>query len=371
MIFLANQNGRVCGRDLGLWFGDLSTGMNNDLTDVPEVLVGHVSLIRGEGKVPGQEAVRTGVTAILPHIGNLYRNPCRAGICVFNGFGKSVGIPFIQETGLLNSPILLTNTLSVNDVAHGVLTYLLGQNPEIGNDARAPNPVVFECDDSYLNDIRGRHVKPWDAILAIQRAGPGPLRQGNVGAGVGMSCFQLKGGIGSASRIIRHKDGREYILGMLALANFGLLEDLLINGVPVGKFLLQGSPVENLAGNFSDYVPGSLIFVGVTNAPLSSSQLAKVAARSALGQARTGSISRTGSGDFALLVSNAQNDKIKISDWELDNYYLAVVEAGAESIWNALFFAEALQGRNGHSRRALPIPEALQIIRKWSGGLTS
>lgn len=356
---------RVSGRALGLWQGILPPGNNNDITDVPGVLVGHVSLIRGVGKlIPGQGPVRTGVTALLPNSGNLYRNSCQAGIHVINGFGKSIGIPFIQEAGLLNSPVLLTNTMSVNDVAHGVLTYLLGQNPEIGNDARVPNPVVFECDDSYLNDIRGRHVKPWDAILAIHRAETGPMSQGNIGAGVGMSCFQFKGGIGSASRIIHGKEGKDYVLGMLALANFGLREDLLINGVPVGELL----PAEKPASS-TDYIPGSLIFVGITNAPLSGRQLGKLAGRCALGQARTGSISRTGSGDFALLISNTQTSEPEISDWELDDYYLAVVETSAESIWNALFFAETLQGRDWHVRKALPVPQTLEIIREWSGGL--
>ena len=358
---------RRSAREYGLWLGLLPTGLNNDITDVPGVTVGHVSLLAGDGPlVPGKGPVRTGVTAILPHPGNIYREPCQAGICVFNGFGKSLGIPFIQETGLLNCPILLTNTLSVNDVAQGVLTYLLRQNPEIGDDARTPNLVVFECDDSYLNDIRGRHVKPWDAILAISRANVGPIAQGNVGAGVGMSSFQLKGGIGSASRQVTLGFRRRHIVGLLALANFGLLNDLVLCGVPLGVFLRECWPESQ---NDAGYVPGSLILVGITDAPLSAGQLERMAKRMALGQARTGSLSRTGSGDFALMVSTAMDAQKRISDWELDAFYEAVVEASAESIWNALFYAESMVGRDGHKRWSLPIKETLEILRNWHCGL--
>jgi D-aminopeptidase len=340
--------------------GDMDPGANNDITDVPNVLVGHVSLLSGKGKlIPGKGPVRTGVTAVLPRgETNIYRQPCYAGIEVFNGYGKSLGVPFIQETGLLNSPIMLTNTLSVNSVANGLLTYLLNQNPEIGVDARTPNLVVFECDDSYLNDIRGRHVLSSDAQIAISRAANGPIGQGNIGAGVGMSCFQLKGGIGSSSRMVKMANGNVYALGMLALANFGLLKDLLIEGVPVGKGLA--------IGDTKDYIPGSLILLGITNAPLDRFQLSRLARRAVLGQARTGSISMVGSGDFCLIVSNAfLYDKNRFSDWELDEYYRAVVEASAESIWNALFLAETLDGRDGHIRRAIPIKHTLEILKKW------
>ena len=349
-------------RSLGLWLGQMPAGPFNDITDVPGVRVGNVSLLQGSGSlVPGIGPVRTGVTSILPRPVNLYRQPCRAGIEVFNGYGKSIGVPFIQEMGILNCPILLTNTLSVNDVANGVITYLLQQNPEVGNDARTPNIVVLECDDSYLNDIRGRHVKPQDAILALQRAAKGPIEQGNVGAGVGMSCFQMKGGIGSASRLVRDRSGRSYVVGMLALANFGLLRDFLFAGIPVGQFL----SVPQVG-----YIPGSLIFVGTTNAPLSCNQLKQLARRASLGMARTGSISMTGSGDFCLMVSTYSSEHNDyLSDWELDEFFRAVVEASAESIWNALFLAQTMEGRDRHIRYALPIEETLQIIRRWHEGL--
>ena len=343
--------------------GQMPVGTNNDITDVPGVRVGQVSLIRGAGPLTpdGKGPVRTGVTAIIPRTSNLYRQPCKAGVKVINGYGKSLGVPYIQETGILNSPILLTNTLSVNDVANGVITYLLRQNPEIGNDARTPNIVVMECDDSYLNDIRGRHVKPWDGILAIQRAAKGPIEQGNVGAGVGMSCFQMKGGIGSSSRIVRDRSGRSYIVGMLALANFGLLRDFLFNGVPVGLLLSSMQPFA--------YIPGSLILVGITDAPLSRWQLKQLAGRADLGIARTGSISMTGSGDFCLMVSTyVGNQKEILSDWDLDEFFRAVVEASAESIWNSMFLAHTIEGRDGHIRYALPIEETLQLVHSWQGG---
>ena len=351
---------RKTPRNLGLWMGQLPTGPYNDLTDVPGVRVGNVSLIQGSGSlVPGKGPVRTGVTAILPRPANLYRQPCCAGIEVFNGYGKSIGVPFIQEMGILNCPILLTNTLSVNNVANGVITYLLQQNPEIGDDARTPNIVVMECDDSYLNDIRGRHIKPWDAILALQRATNGPIEQGNVGAGVGMSCFQMKGGIGSASRLVQDQSGRSYVVGMLALANFGLLRDFLFAGVPVGQFL-------SLLG--VGLIPGSLILVGITDAPLSGWQLKQLARRASSGMARTGSISMTGSGDFCLMVSTyLGKHSANLSDWELDEFFRAVIETSAESIWNAMFLAQTMEGRDGHIRHALPIEETLQIIRSWQG----
>ncbi|MDP4158357.1 MAG: P1 family peptidase [Bacillota bacterium] len=352
---------RITPRSLGLWLGQMPVGSHNDITDVPGVMVGNISLIKGGGPlVPsGGGPVRTGVTAIIPRMENLYRQPCCAGIDVINGYGKSLGVPFIQEMGILNSPILLTNTLSVNDVANGVITYLLRQNPEIGNDARTPNIVVFECDDSYLNDIRGRHVKPWDAMFAIQHATNGPIEQGNVGAGVGMSCFQMKGGIGSSSRLVSQR-GHTYVVGMLVLANFGLLRDFLLSGVPVGQYLTIRE---------AEYTPGSLILVGITDAPLSRWQLKQLARRSVLGIARTGSISMTGSGDFSLMVSTYSGElNDYLSDWDLDDFFRAVVEASAESIWNALFLAQSMDGRDGHIRYALPIEQTLKIIRNWHGG---
>ncbi|WP_407308592.1 P1 family peptidase [Desulfosporosinus sp. SB140] len=352
---------RASPRSLGLWLGQMPVGTFNDITDVPGVKVGNVSLIKGTGPLvpPGEGPVRTGVTAIIPRPENLYLQPCWAGIEVINGYGKSMGVPFIQEMGFLNCPILLTNTLSVSDVGHGVVTFMLQQNPEIGNDARTSNVVVMECDDSFLNDIRGRHVKPWDALLALQRAGGGPIPQGNVGAGVGMSCYQLKGGIGSSSRLIKCQRG-VYTLGMLALANFGQLRDLIISGVPVGELL----SVQTVG-----YIPGSLILIGITDAPLSRWQLKQLARRASLGMARTGSISMTGSGDFCLMVSTSPFENHHyLSDWQLDDFFRAVVEATAESIWNALFLAETMEGRKGNIRHALPIEKTLQLIRNWKGG---
>lgn len=352
---------RFSPRSLGLWLGRMPVGTFNDITDVPGVKVGNVSLMKGVGPlVPnGKGPVRTGVTAIIPRPDNLYHHPCWAGVEVINGYGKSMGIPYIQEMGSLNCPILLTNTLSVSDAAHGLITYMLKQNPEIGNDARTSNVVVMECDDSFLNDIRGRHVRPWDALLALQRAGGGPIPQGNVGAGVGMSCFQLKGGIGSSSRLVI-SEGRTYTLGMLALANFGELKDLIISGVPVGELL---------SIHTKGYIPGSLILVGITDAPLSRWQLTQLARRATLGMARTGSISMTGSGDFCLMVSTSPYSNYNyLSDWELDEFFQAVVEATAESIWNAIFLAETMEGRDGHIRQALPIEKTLRLIRSWQGG---
>lgn len=348
-------------RGLGLWMGQLPTGPNNDITDVAGVRVGNVSLFQGTGPLvlSGGGPIRTGVTAIIPTSENIYRNPCRAGIDVYNGYGKSIGVPFIQEVGILNCPILLTNTLSVNDVANGVITYLLQQNPEIGNDDRTPNIVVMECDDSFLNDIRGRHVKSYDAILALQRATTGPIEQGGVGAGVGMSCFQMKGGIGSSSRLILDYKNKNYTVGILALTNFGLLRDFLLLGVPIGMLL---------SAQTMGYIPGSLITVGITDAPLSRWQLKQLARRASLGVARTGAISMTGSGDFCLMVSTYSSESNHcLKDWDLDVFFRAVVEATAESIWNSLFLSQTTEGRDGHVRIALPIQETLCLLRSWQG----
>jgi len=243
------------------------------------------------------------------------------------------------------------------------MTTLLQQNPAIGHDLRTANLVVFECDDSYLNDIQGRHVRPSDVSLAIKRSTGGALPQGNVGAGVGMSCFQMKGGIGSSSRIVNYGEGQQAVLGILSLTNYGILRDFIFNGVPLGQYL---------PGDQEGYVPGSLIMVGITDAPLSRWQLAKVAQRFALGMGRTGSISMTGSGDFMLMVSTASIDgETRVSDWQLDNFYRAAVEAGAESIWNAMFLAETMEGRDYHLRYALPIGLSLEIIKSWTGGLSN
>ena len=354
--------------------GNMKTGSNNDITDVPGVKVGHVSLISGQGKlIPGNGPVRTGVTAILPHSGNIYRQPCSAGIHVFNGFGKSIGTPFVIENGYIMAPVMLTNVLSVADVSRGLTTYMLGENPEIGDYGRTPNLTIFECDDQHLNDVRGRHVRPIDAVTALQRASSAPMEQGNVGAGVGMSCYELKGGIGSASRIVE-PEGDRHTLGIVALTNFGHLDELIIEGVPVGKLLNTYS---------GGYLPGSLIIIGITDAPLSRWQLQRLAQRAFLGMARTGGNSHTGSGEFCLMISNHQPsvnleriadnrshtvENEGISDWEMDDYYRAAVEATAESIWNSLFMAETMEGRDGNIRYALPIQETLEIIQNFRKG---
>lgn len=368
---------RTTPRSLGLWLGQMPTGKFNDITDVPGVKVGHVSLIQGSGPLApdGKGPVRTGVTAIIPREENLYRKPCLSGIEIFNGYGKSIGTPFIQEMGYLNCPILLTNTLSVSDAANGLLTFMLAQNPEIGDDARTSNLVVMECDDSYLNAIRGRQVKPYDALRALQRAVGGPMVQGNVGAGVGMSCYELKGGVGSSSRLVKSERGT-YTLGMLALANFGLLRDLIVSGVPVGEILADRgygfSPARGSGqGSVRSSGRGSLILVGITDAPLSRWQLRQLARRASLGMARTGSISMTGSGDFCLMVSTSLAGSCDfLSDWELDDFFRAVVEAAAESIWNALFLAETMEGRDFRIRQALPLDLTIEIIKRWQGGLS-
>lgn len=224
---------RPTARELGLVTGRLEPGPNNDICDVPGVRVGHATRVEGEGPlVPGQGPIRTGVTAILPHGGNLFQQKVPAGVFVLNGFGKAVGLAQVAELGTLETPILLTNTLSVFQAANELVSYMLEQNPEIGITTSTVNPLVGECNDGFLNDVQGRHVTAAMVRAAIEGASTGPVQQGTVGAGTGMVCFGFKGGIGSASRRVDR-----YVLGTLVVANFGRRPDLLVHGVPVGQWL--------------------------------------------------------------------------------------------------------------------------------------
>ncbi len=286
-------------RDLGLVTGFLPTGPMNTITDIPGVLVGHSTIIEGEGAlVPGHGPIRTGVTAIRPHPGNLFQEKVRGAIHVINGFGKAAGIAQVQELGVLETPIILTNTLSVGVAWDALCEYMLDQNPDIGVSTGTVNPVVLECNDGYLNDIRGRHVKREHVFSALKQAGAGPVPEGNVGGGTGMSCLGFKGGIGTSSR--RIEDANEkWVLGALVMANFGRIDDLLISGVPVGLELKRDLEAQPPAP------PGSIIIVTGTDMPVSDRQLMRLARRCQGGLARTGSVFSNGSGDFALAFSTA------------------------------------------------------------------
>lgn len=361
---------RLTARQLGLVTGILEPGPQNDLCDVPGVRVGHATVVSGEGALtPGHGPVRTGVTAILPHDGNLFAEKVPAAAFVLNGFGKSVGLAQIQELGTLETPVLLTNTLSTFRVADAVVSYMVQQNPAIGISTGTVNPMVGECNDGYLNDIQGRHVQEVHVRAALQRASAGPVQQGAVGGGTGMVCYGFKGGIGSASRVVEG-----YTLGALVQANFGRRGDLMIAGVPVGQRLLaypgeEGPEPENVP-------PGSIMIVLATDAPLDARQLGRICKRGALGLARTGASAGNGSGDFVLGFSTAYRvphqeaaptasvELLRDDSAAMDRLFLAAVEAVEEAVLNALFTARTVVGRDDRAVHALPVQRVLAWTKR-------
>ena len=367
LICMNDSRPRV--RDVGIELGDYKPGRYNAITDVEGVSVGHETLIAGEGAlIPGKGPVRTGVTAVIPHGGNVFREKLRASAFVINGYGKSVGIPQLIELGTLETPILLTNTLNVGLVMDALIDYMLDRNPDIGVTTTSVNPVVCECNDSFLNDIRGRHVKKHHALKALSEAHGGIVEEGAVGAGTGMSAFEFKGGIGTSSRTLK-SEGGGYTVGVLVLSNFGRREDLRIDGVPVGKELRS----YGLRGGGGK---GSIIIIMATDAPLNSRQLFRLAKRGAHGIARTGSYSSHSSGDFVIAFSTKNKvphyyekgslEEEILLDEALDPIFKAAVEATEEAILNSLFKAETMVGRDNHVRVAIPVDEVVKIMRKYN-----
>lgn len=360
---------RPRARDLGIRLGTLPTGPLNGITDVPGVKVGHTTLISGDGPlVPGEGPVRTGVTAILPHGGNLFREKVPAAIHVINGFGKCMGQEQVDELGNLEGPIALTGTMNVGLVTDAVIAYGIRENPDIGVSTSTINPVVGECSDSFLNDMQGRHVREEHVLAAIDGATSDAFVEGTVGAGTGMSAFGFKGGIGTASRVVPDETGG-WTLGVLVLANFGRKRQLTIDGVPVG-ILLDDQAVDPPER-------GSIMFIVATDAPLLDRGLRRLARRCAIGLGRTGSISGHGSGDYVIAFSTAESLRIPHepeastmqaeivldSGMTIDNLFQATVEATEEAIINALFTATSLTGRDGNHREALPVERVLEIMR--------
>ncbi len=357
-------------RDLGITPGRLPAGTLNAITDVPGVLVGHVTLIQGEGPLrPGHGPIRTGVTAILPHPGNLFQEKVPAAVQTINGFGKACGFLQVRELGVIETPILLTNTLSVSAAAESVISFMIEQNPAIGITTSTVNPVVGETNDGFLNDIQGRHVRPEHVRDCIRSARGGPVPEGNVGAGTGTVCYGFKGGIGTASRQIEG----EFILGALVQTNFGSRRDLMVTGLPLGA-LLEQDPMPK-AG------PGSVMVVLATDAPLDSRQLGRLAMRAAFGLARTGSYCSQGSGDFVVAFSTA-NRRAHHPAAQVENItrlpdehpafemlLLGVVEAVEEAVLNALVAAETMTGRDGHTVHALPHGPLLDFVGRRQPGV--
>jgi len=351
--------------DLGLKVGILPTGPLDAITDVAGVEVGQTTIIRGDN-------IRTGVTAVLPHAGNLYREKVPGAIFVGNGFGKLAGATQVDEMGDIEAPILLTSTTSVARAADALISYMLSLP---GNeDVLSINPVVGETNDGYLSDIRGRHISPDDVFTAVRNAKGGPVDEGAVGAGTGTVAFGWKGGIGTASRRLTANLGG-YTVGVLVQTNYGGV--LTIAGAPVGQELGQYYLRKELeqAGNGKDKADGSCMIIVATDAPLDARNLKRLAARAWLGIARTGSAGSNGSGDYVISFSTAPQVRIHTNDKALTRnvelmpsdalspLFQAVIEATEEAVYNSMFKATTMTA-NGHSVEALPIDKTVKILKE-------
>ncbi len=356
-------------RDLGVSIGQYSTGPLNAITDVHGVKVGQRTLISGEGALnPGQGPVRTGVTVIVPRE-DVWHKKVPAGAFVLNGTGEMTGLSWVAESGFLEYPIALTNTLNVPRVANGVMSWMIKQYPAIGISDDTLTPVVAECDDGRLNDIQGRHVSEQDVMTALDGASSGPVKEGTVGAGTGMVSYGFKGGIGTSSRRLSVEEGG-YTIGVLVNANHGRMPELMVGGVPVGK------RYEPLAQMSEALMPGqsegSIIIVVATDAPLDGRQLTRLAKRASLGLARTGSTARHGSGDFILAFSTGNIiphypqaptfQQTHLADTHLNPIITATVEATEEAILNALTMATTVVGRDGHRVEAINLDRLKGLV---------
>jgi D-aminopeptidase len=350
---------RPRAREFGLVVGVLPPGPQNAITDVAGVKVGQVTLVEGED-------VRTGVTAILPHAGNIYQDKVPAGISAANGYGKLTGVTQVRELGTLETPIVLTNTLSVPTAADAVIDWTLGLP---GNERVASvNPIVGETNDGWLSDIRGRHVTKAHVLEAIRTASEGPVAEGAVGAGTGTTCFNYKGGIGTASRRLPDNRGG-YTIGVLVQTNFGGV--LTLRGLPFDRRASAGEagPEPNASGD------GSCMIVVATDAPLDARNLERLAKRALLGIARAGGYYSNGSGDYAVAFSTAASvrvparsqDRLRavtlLRDDAVSPLFQAAAEAAEEAIWNSLFKAVRVEGKDGHVAEALPLERVKELLR--------
>ena len=346
-------------RQLGFPTGIFETGTYNAITDVPGVTVGHVTCIEGD-------SIRTGVTAIVPHQGDIFRNKVPAAIYVGNGFGKLAGVTQVRELGNIETPVILTNTLSVAAGIEGAVRYTLMQP---GNEnVRSVNAVVGETNDGRLNKIRQMYVTPQMVIDAINNAHGGPVEQGNVGAGTGTICFGFKGGIGTSSRVLPESLGG-YTIGVLVQTNYGGI--LEIDGVQVGQLLQKHDFINHVRK--AENVDGSCMMVVITDAPLDSRNLERVAKRAMMGMAKTGGIASNGSGDYVIALSvapgNLINDTARtitstvLANGEMSSIFAATIEATAEALWNSLFMAEPMTGWGGYHVDALPVERVLDMLR--------
>ncbi len=354
---------RCRARELGLDFGPLPTGLHNAITDVPGMRVGHCTLISGEGKSElGRGPLRTGITAILPSSpADLITNKMQAATHVINGFGKSVGLMQIDEIGTIETPILITSTLNVGKVADGLLDYLIVDE---GLHWPSINPIVMECNDFFLSDALGRHLGKDEVVAAIRAASDGPVAEGAVGAGTGTSAFGYKGGVGASSRVIEC-EGRAFTLGALVVTNMGGRVDLTIRGVRVGVKLKEEKSAVKDPG-------GSIIMVLATDAPLSETQLRRIATRATHGLARTGAYSADNSGDIVLAFSTTRRISMapggavfeldELANTHINSFFASTTDVIEESILNAMFMADTMIGRDGNRLRALPLDKVRSLL---------
>jgi D-aminopeptidase len=347
-------------RDYGVKIGVMKTGALNAITDVKGVKVGHTTIQQGD-------SINTGVTAIIPAEGNLFQSKVPAAIYIGNGFGKLMGISQVKELGNLETPIVLTNTLSIATAADAIIDYSVSQKEN--QNLRSVNAIVGETNDSYLNDIVGRHVKKQHILTAIENAKNGVVAEGNVGAGTGTVCFGFKGGIGTASRVLPKASGG-YTVGVLVQTNFGGV--LQIDGVPVGVALNQYF----LNNQLNDPADGSCMIVVITDAPVTARNLERIAKRAMMGLAKTGGIASNGSGDYVMAISNAEGLRVpheskeklqtvqELRNDEVSPLFLATIEATEEAILNSLFAAKTLKGKNG-TIQSLPIDQTIKLLKEY------
>lgn len=354
---------RARARELGVDVGFMKTGPLNAITDVAGVKVGHKTIVRGEN-------VRTGVTAILPHPGNLYQEKVPAAIHLFNAYGKLVGYTQVKELGNIETPIVLTNTLSVGTAMTALVRYSLRQEGNEG--VRSVNAVVGETNDNYLNDIRGLHVTEEDVIRAVEAAASGPVEEGSVGAGTGTEAFGYKGGIGTSSRVTPEIGGASFTVGVLVQSNFG--QTLSINGVPFSREVRQPRREKPVADR-----GGSCMIVLATDAPLSTRNLERLAKRAFTGMGRTNDVMMNGSGDYAIAFSTAYRipnhnpgrmveTPALVDNAGMTTLFQAVEEATQEAIYNSLFMATTTIGDHGHRVEAIPLDEVRALLEKYGLG---
>lgn len=349
--------------------GILPAGERNRISDVAGVRVGHTTLEQGD--------IQTGVTAIHPHSGDIFLEKAPAAVTIINGFGKSIGLVQLHELGVIETPIALTNTFSVGEIATAQLKLATAAHTEIGRSWPTLNPLVLECHDGYLNDIQAFAVRQSHYEQALASAGA-DFAQGAVGAGRGMSCFRLKGGIGSASRLAVWEDGARHTVGALVLANFGRLPSLVVGGVPVGRMLASEQAAPQASGMLAEQDKGSIIIVLATDASLDTRQLGRLSRRAAAGLARTGSFYGHGSGDIALAFSTAYRIPFQadaampsvttLHETRMDALFEATAEATEQAIINALWAAITVSGRDGHIRTAIHelLPDWREVLAQQS-----